>query len=184
MYCEPTFIRGYFISRLLCDTLALVRQVSFKIEPSSLKCVTSCNIRFTTRNVNNGEILANLAKFSRSQIKVGLQYSKYSKLVYFEKNKEIIEYQFSSRWKIVHQKYIADFKAWQLWKYPNLIYNLLNNFGFFETNKFLEWLGEAIEEKAGKGQKDLTFKQVMYFVSTFMCPCMRRISRSAFELSQ
>ncbi|XP_048745823.1 uncharacterized protein LOC125658584 isoform X2 [Ostrea edulis] len=64
---------------------------------------------------------------------------------------------------------LINFSKWEVHRYPTLIYNLLNYFGFFETSNFLAWLGKAIEEKAGKGKKDLTFRELYDTTGKELC---------------
>jgi hypothetical protein len=76
MYCKPTFIHGYFISRFFCDKL--VRNEYFSRPTIFHSYRTILYIWFTTRNIRDNELGSHeLAKFSRSRIKVGLQYTLY-----------------------------------------------------------------------------------------------------------
>ncbi|XP_056005230.1 uncharacterized protein LOC130050146 isoform X2 [Ostrea edulis] len=76
---------------------------------------------------------------------------------------------------------LINFKVWQVYKYPKLIYNLLKYFGFFETNDFLVWLGKAIEDKVGKGKKDLTFRELYDITGKELCVIITSLNSQTEE---
>lgn len=74
-YCKPTFICGYFISRLTSAKLVFGNLCS---RPNLIRPVLSYQPNdkdwFALRNIRDEETLANLAKITRMRIKLGLQY--------------------------------------------------------------------------------------------------------------